>query len=31
MWRLWEHAVIDGRTLADALERAIAALPLSDR
>lgn len=30
MWRLWEHAVIDGRTLADELERFVATLPLTD-
>jgi len=27
MWRLWEHAVIDGKTLADALERLCRFLP----
>ncbi|MFO0424182.1 MAG: hypothetical protein ACK52C_11065 [Planctomycetia bacterium] len=27
MWRLWENAVVDARTLADALERLIASLP----
>ena len=27
LWRLWEHAVVDGRTLAAALERLVAALP----
>lgn len=29
MWRLWEHAVVDARTLADALERLIDRLPES--
>jgi adenosylhomocysteine nucleosidase len=29
MWRLWEHAVVDARTLADALERLIGRLPES--
>ena len=24
MWRLWEHAVVDGRTLAEAIERVVA-------
>lgn len=27
LWKLWERAVIDSRSLADALERAISALP----
>lgn len=27
MWRLWENAVVDARTLSDALERLIASLP----
>jgi adenosylhomocysteine nucleosidase len=27
MWRLWEHAVVDARTLADALERFIGSRP----
>jgi len=27
LWRLWEQAVVDSRSLADALERGIAALP----
>lgn len=27
MWRLWEHAVVDARTLADALERCIGSRP----
>jgi len=27
MWRLWENAVVDGRALAAALERLVAALP----
>lgn len=27
LWRLWEHAVVDGRTLAAALVESIAALP----
>ena len=27
LWRLWEHAVVDGRTLAATLERLVAALP----
>lgn len=27
LWRLWEHAVVDGRTLAAALESLVAALP----
>lgn len=27
MWRLWEHAVVDARTLADAIERLIGRLP----
>lgn len=29
LWQLWERAVIDSRTLADALERRIAELPLT--
>lgn len=28
MWRLWENAVVDARTLADALERLIGGLPV---
>jgi len=27
LWRLWEHAVVDSRALAAALERLVAALP----
>ena len=27
LWRLWEHAVVDGRALAAALERLVASLP----
>ena len=30
LWRLWEHAVVDGRALAEALERVVAALPDGD-
>jgi adenosylhomocysteine nucleosidase len=29
MWRLWENAVVDARTLADAIERLIGRLPAS--
>lgn len=29
MWRLWEHAVVDGRTLAEAIERLVAAITLA--
>ena len=27
MWRLWEHAVVDGKTLAQALKRTCQSLP----
>jgi len=30
MWRLWENAVVDSRTLADAIERFVATLPVSN-
>jgi adenosylhomocysteine nucleosidase len=30
MWRLWEQAVVDARTLADALERFVGQLPAGD-
>lgn len=30
LWQLWERAVVDGRTLADALESLVATLPVPD-